>query len=182
MAGNSELARPELLRKAALIRLAIFDVDGVLTDGRLYLSGQGDICKAFHIRDGFGLKLLMEAGLAVAVISGRRDASVERRLAELGISLAYLGVTDKLTALQDLQTQLNLTPAQIAYTGDDWIDLPVMARVGLSIAVSDADPWVLERADWCTVHQGGAGAVREVCELLLEAHGLLADLRRSHVS
>lgn len=182
IAAHSELTRPELLGKAALIRLAIFDVDGVLTDGRLYLSDQGDVCKAFHIRDGFGLKLLMEAGITVAVISGRRDASVERRLAELGVDLAYLGVTDKLAALQDLQTRLNLAPAQIAYTGDDWIDLPVMARVGLAIAVQDADPWVREQADWRTVRRGGSGAVREVCELLLEAHGRLADLRRVYTS
>ena len=182
MPGAAPLPRPELLHRAAQIQLAIFDVDGVLTDGRLYLTDEGTVSKAFHIRDGFGLKLLMRSGISVAVISGRQDASVKQRLAELGIHLAYLGIADKRVALQDLQAKLNLRLEQIAYTGDDWIDLPVMSRVGLPIAVQDADPWVLEHAVWRTTQRGGRGAVREVCELLLEACGQLATLRQPYVS
>ena len=176
-AAAATLSREDLLRKAALVRLAIFDVDGVLTDGCLYLGHDGNEFKAFHIRDGHGLKMLMAAGIEVAVISGRHAASVERRLGDLGIRLAYLGVQDKRVALRDLQARLGLSAEQMAYTGDDLIDLPVMARVGLAVAVRDADPFVGQHAHWRTPSRGGRGAVREVCELLLEAHGQLVALR-----
>lgn len=167
----------DILSKAAQIELVILDVDGVLTDGRLYLGNDGNEYKAFHIRDGHGIKMLLAAGVEIAIISGRHAASVERRMADLGIHYAYLGVEDKLSAFNSLLVRLGLLAEQVAYVGDDLIDLPVMTRVGLAIAVRDADPFVKQHAHWQTPSPGGRGAVREVCELLLEARGQLAVLR-----
>lgn len=167
----------DILSKATQIELVILDVDGVLTDGRLYLGNDGNEYKAFHIRDGHGIKMLLAAGVEIAIISGRHAASVERRMADLGIRYAYLGVEDKLSAFNSLLVRLGLLAEQVAYVGDDLIDLPVMTRVGLAIAVRDADPFVKQHAHWQTPSPGGCGAVREVCELLLEARGQLAVLR-----
>ncbi|TVR63592.1 MAG: 3-deoxy-manno-octulosonate-8-phosphatase KdsC [Candidatus Competibacteraceae bacterium] len=167
----------DILSKATQIELVILDVDGVLTDGRLYLGNDGNEYKAFHIRDGHGIKMLLAAGVEIAIISGRHAASVERRMADLGIRYAYLGVEDKLSAFDSLLVRLGLLAEQVAYVGDDLIDLPVMTRVGLAIAVRDADPFVKQHAHWQTPSPGGRGAVREVCELLLEARGQLAVLR-----
>ena len=167
----------DVFRKAAQIQLVIFDVDGVLTDGRLYLGNDGNEYKAFHIRDGHGIKMLLETGVEVAIISGRQAASVERRMADLGVHHTYLGVQDKLAAFNSLLIRLGLTADQVAYVGDELIDLPVMTRVGLAIAVRNADPFVKQHAHWQTSSRGGRGAAREVCELLLEARGQLAALR-----
>ena len=167
----------DILHRAAQIRLVIFDVDGVLTDGRLYLADDGNEFKAFHSRDGHGMKMLQNQGVAVAIISGRRSLAVERRMADLGINYVYMGVQDKLVAFQDLLQHQGLDPAQVAYVGDDVIDLPVMSRVGLAIAVQDADPFVRRHAHWQTPSAGGRGAAREVCELLLEALGRLEPER-----
>lgn len=171
----------EVLSRAARIQLAIFDVDGVMTDGRLYFGNDGNEVKSFHIRDGQGIKLLLDSGVEVAVISGRRAVSVERRMADLGIRHVWLGIHDKLAVLQDLLTQLCLSADQAAYTGDDLIDLAVMRRVGLAIAVQNADPFVKQHAHWQTPSRGGRGAVREVCELLLEARGQLAAARERYL-
>ena len=171
----------DVLGKAAQIQLVIFDVDGVLTDGRLYLGNDGNEYKAFHIRDGHGIRMLLDAGIEVAVISGRHAASVERRLADLGIRHAYLGVQDKRAAFDSLLARLELTAGQVAYVGDDLIDRPVMNRVGLAIAVRDADPFVRQHAHWQTPSCGGRGAAREVCELLLEARGQLTTLRNRYL-
>jgi 3-deoxy-D-manno-octulosonate 8-phosphate phosphatase (KDO 8-P phosphatase) len=167
----------DILSKATQIELVILDVDGVLTDGRLYLGNDGNEYKAFHIRDGHGIKMLLAAGVEIAIISGRHAASVERRMADLGIRYAYLGVEDKLSAFNSLLVRVGLIAEQVAYVGDDLIDLPVMTRVGLAIAVQDADPFVKQHAHWQTPSPGGRGAVRDVCELLLEARGQLAVLR-----
>lgn len=167
----------DILHRAAQIRLVIFDVDGVLTDGRLYLADDGNEFKAFHSRDGHGLKMLQNQGVAVAIISGRRSLAVEQRMTDLGISYVYMGVQDKLVAFQDLLQCQGLDAAQVAYVGDDVIDLPVMIRVGLAIAVQDADPFVKRHAHWQTPSPGGRGAAREVCELLLEALGRLEPER-----
>jgi 3-deoxy-D-manno-octulosonate 8-phosphate phosphatase (KDO 8-P phosphatase) len=121
--------------------------------------------------------MLLAAGVEIAIISGRHAASVERRMADLGIRYAYLGVEDKLSVFDSLLVRLGLLAEQVAYVGDDLIDLPVMTRVGLAIAVRDADPFVKQHAHWQTPSPGGRGAVREVCELLLEARGQLAVLR-----
>ncbi len=171
----------DLLTKAAQIELVIFDVDGVLTDGRLYLGNDGNEFKAFHIRDGHGIKMLLEGGVEVAIISGRHAASVERRLSDLGIRYAYLGVNDKLVVFHSLLARLGFAAEQVAYVGDDLIDLPVMTQVGLAIAVQDADPFVKQHAHWQTPSAGGRGAVRDVCELLLEARGQLANLRSRYL-
>lgn len=171
----------DVASKAAQIQLVIFDVDGVLTDGRLYLGNDGNEYKAFHIRDGHGIKMLLDAGVEVAIISGRRAASVERRMTDLGIRHAYLGVQDKLAAFDSLLVRLGLTAEQVAFVGDDLIDLPVMARVGLAIAVRDADPFVRQHAHWQTPSRGGRGAARDVCELLLEARGQLAVARSRYL-
>lgn len=171
----------DVLSKAAQIQLVIFDVDGVLTDGRLYLGNDGNEYKAFHIRDGHGIKMLIEAGVEVAIISGRHAASVERRMTDLGIRYAYLGVTDKLAAFNSLLVRIGLTAEQVAFAGDDLIDLPVMTRVGLAIAVQDADPFVKQHAHWQTPSCGGCGAARDVCELLLEARGQLAAMRTRYL-
>lgn len=171
----------DVLIKAAQIQLVIFDVDGVLTDGRLYLGNDGNEFKAFHSRDGHGIKMLIEAGLEVAIISGRRAASVEQRSRDLGIRYVYLGVADKRTAFEDLRNQLGLAAHQIAYVGDDVIDLPVMTQVGLAIAVQDADAFVKQYAHWQTPSRGGRGAAREVCELMLKARGQLHALRSRYL-
>lgn len=171
----------EVLNRAARIQLAIFDVDGVLTDGRLYFANDGNEVKAFHSRDGQGIQMLLDSGIEVAVISGRRAASVERRMADLGIHHVWLGIHNKLAAFQELLAQLNLSADQAAYTGDDLIDLVVMTRAGLAIAVQDADPFVKQHAHWQTPSRGGRGAVREVCELLLDARGQLTAARERYL-
>ena len=171
----------DILSRAARIQVAIFDVDGVMTDGRLYFGNDGNEVKSFHIRDGQGIKLLLNTDIEVAVVSGRRAASVERRMTDLGIRHVRLGIRDKLAVLQELLTQLGLSADQVAYTGDDLIDLAVMRRVGLAIAVQDADPFVKQHAHWHTPSRGGRGAVREVCELLLEARGQLAAARAGYL-
>ena len=153
----------------AAIRLVAFDVDGVFTDGRFYLSDDGVESKAFHTQDGFGVRKLINAGIEVAVISGRRSGAVERRMAELGVSHIVQGCRDKVAALDDLLATLGLTSEQCAFVGDDIPDLPVLQAVGCSIAVANAVPEVREQCDYTTTAAGGAGAVREVCELVLGA-------------
>jgi 3-deoxy-D-manno-octulosonate 8-phosphate phosphatase (KDO 8-P phosphatase) len=162
-----------VLEKAARIRLVILDVDGVLTDGGLFFGDDGSEFKVFYSRDGHGLKMLQAQGVR-AVISGRYSAAVERRMAELDVRHVYLGIQNKVTAFAKLLEDLDLNPEQVAYVGDDIVDLPVMARVGLAVAVADADAFVLRHAHWQTSHRGGRGAVRDVCELLLLAQGRLA--------
>ena len=167
--------------KAARIRLVIFDVDGVLTDGRLYFGQHGDELKAFHSRDGHGMKMLQDAGVAIAILSGRRSAAVERRMADLRIQHVHLGAQDKHRVFEELRSQLGLEPGQIAYVGDDLIDLPVMTRVGLAVAVKDADPFVQSHAHWITPSWGGHGAARDVCELILEAQSRLEEIRGGYL-
>lgn len=166
---NSDTAR----EKAGNIQLAVFDVDGVMTDGRLYLGDSGEELKAFHTRDGLGIKALMQNGIEVAVITARSSRVVERRMAELGIGIVLQGCEDKATALDDLVSERALAPEQLCYTGDDLVDWPAMRRCGFKCAPSDASPWIRERADLVTESGGGNGAVREICEFLLDARDLL---------
>ena len=151
------------------IRLVAFDVDGVFTDGRFYLSNDGVESKAFHTQDGYGIRQLINAGIAVAVISGRRSGAVERRMAELGVNHVIQGCRDKVAALDDLLGTLKLTTEQCAFVGDDMPDLPLLKTVGFSIAVANAVPEVRDQCDYTTTASGGFGAVREVCELVLGA-------------
>jgi 3-deoxy-D-manno-octulosonate 8-phosphate phosphatase (KDO 8-P phosphatase) len=151
------------------IRLAVFDVDGVMTDGRLYLLPDGHEMKVFHSRDGLGLKRLLQAGIEVAIISGRSAAVVEERAAALGIKHVYQGHENKLPVFNEILTSTGIMASEAAYTGDDLPDLAVMAAAGLGIAVADAQPEVRAGADFVTRCGGGQGAVREVCDLLLAA-------------
>lgn len=161
-----------VLDKASSIKLVVFDVDGVLTDGSMIMGEKGDEYKVFHVHDGLGLILLREAGLNVAVISARSSPIVAERMAALGIEYVYQGQSDKQTALSELMNTLNVNKNETAFVGDDLIDLPAMSCAGLAIAVANAQPLVLERADWVTGKSGGRGAVREVCEMILKAKGL----------
>ena len=163
----------DINEKANQIRLVIFDVDGVLTDGSLFLGDDGQEYKAFHSQDGHGIKMLQKHGVRCAIITGRTSRVVEHRMRNLGIELVYQGQHNKLEGFADLLERVGLAPEQVAYVGDDVVDLPVMRKVGLAIAVQDAHPWVLQHAHWQTPRGGGRGAARDVCELLLEAHGVL---------
>ena len=159
----------DIRRRAARIRLLIFDVDGVLTDGRLLMHADGSESKAFHVRDGLGIRRVQRAGITCAIISGRRAEAVAHRARELEIDRVYQGVGDKGRVLDEMLAALGLMPEQVAYVGDDVIDLPVMHRIGLAVAVADAEPEVLAEAHWRTDRCGGQGAAREVCELILAA-------------
>jgi 3-deoxy-D-manno-octulosonate 8-phosphate phosphatase (KDO 8-P phosphatase) len=161
----------EVLARAQRVRLVIFDVDGVLTDGRLHFTDDGAEHKVFDVRDGHGMKMLSETGVVLAVLSGRSSPAVERRMHGLGIARVYQGLFDKLPPFLALLSELGLDAEQAAYVGDDVVDLPVMLRVGLAIAVQDAHPMVVSRAHWRTVQGGGRGAAREVCELIMQAQG-----------
>lgn len=163
--------KESILKKAAAIKLAVFDVDGVLTDGRLILGESGNEYKSFHVRDGHGLVMLLETGCNIAVITARSSNIVAERMASLGIKYVYQGEKDKGARLLQLIDELDLEPNQVAYTGDDVIDLPAMIRVGLPIAVADAHIEVKNNAAWVTNNGGGLGAVREVCELIMQAQG-----------
>jgi 3-deoxy-D-manno-octulosonate 8-phosphate phosphatase (KDO 8-P phosphatase) len=153
----------------AKIELLIVDVDGVLTDGRLYFGARGEALKVFHVRDGHGIKLLMNAGVAVAVLSGRRSRAVAARMRELRVRHVIQGCGDKVAALQRLTRRLGLDPLNCACICDDTPDLPLMSAVGVAGAVADAHPVVLSAAHWIAEAQGGRGAVREMCDALLRA-------------
>jgi len=159
--------------RAAKVRVLVLDVDGVLTNGSLYLGDNGVEYKAFYSRDGHGIKLLIASGVQVAVITGRRSQVVAERMAALGVTHVYQGDDRKGRVFDALLEALALAADQAAYVGDDLVDLPVMTRCGLAIAVADADPRVAHAAHCTTQAAGGRGAVREVCELILDAQGNL---------
>lgn len=151
------------------IQLVVFDVDGVFTDGRFYLSDDGVESKAFATQDGYGVRRLIEAGVVVAVISGRQSVAVDRRMSELGVRHVIQGCSDKVGAFDELISELGFVPAQCAYVGDDMPDLPLLQKVGYSIAVANAVKEVRQYADYTTTAAGGFGAVREVSDLILAA-------------
>ncbi len=155
----------------AAIRLLVLDVDGVLTDGRLYYGPNGETLKVFHVHDGHGIRALHEAGIAVAVISGRSSRAVQRRCRELGIRHVLQGIEDKLAAFESLIRRLGVPPEACACVGDDVVDVPLMRAVGLAYAVPNAHPAARRVAHRTTRLPGGRGAVREVCDSLLRAHG-----------
>lgn len=171
----------DILEKAAKIRLVIFDVDGVLTDGKLFFDEAGNEYKSFHARDGHGIKMLRGSGVEVAVISGRKSSTVGRRLASLGISNVFQGQEDKLPAFSKLCADLDIAPHQVAHVGDDLLDLPLMMRVGLAVAVNDANPGIIPYAHWRTSATGGCGAAREVCELIMKAQDSLKAAIESYL-
>jgi 3-deoxy-D-manno-octulosonate 8-phosphate phosphatase (KDO 8-P phosphatase) len=163
----------DILEKASRIRLLVFDVDGVLTDGSLFIGDAGEEYKAFHSRDGHGIKMLQAHGVEIAIITGRVSNVVEHRMESLGVTHVYQGKREKLPAFQELIAKLDIPEEQVAYVGDDVVDLPVMRRVGLAIAVQDAHPLVLKHSHWQTPTPGGRGAARDVCEMIMEAKGVL---------
>ena len=173
---------PELLLKAQGIKVVFFDVDGVLTDGGLYLSEQGETLKRFNTLDGHGLKLLQKAGITPAVITGRDSPALRARLAALGITHAHYGTEDKQPAAEITLKALGLSWQQTAAMGDDWPDLPVMQRAAFGCAPANAHAEVKAIANHITTLQGGQGAARELCDVLLMASGHYAGLLESYTT
>lgn len=167
----------QIIKKAEKIQLLICDVDGVMSDGLIYMGNNGEELKAFNVRDGYGIRCLLTSGIEVAIITGRQSKLLEDRAKTLGITYLYQGQHNKLLAYQQLLDTLNLKPEQTAYIGDDLIDLPVMEKVGLSVAVADAHPLLTPRANYVTRIAGGRGAVRELCDLILLAQGRLEEAK-----
>lgn len=159
--------------RAQKIKLLICDVDGVFSDGRIYLGNQGEELKAFHTKDGFGIKAILALGIEVAIITGRQSNIVENRMKGLGISHIFQGQDDKYSVYQSLLGTFNLSADQVAYIGDDVVDLPVIKHCGLGVAVNDAHPLVILGADLITKTSGGFGAVREICDLFLQCNNQL---------
>lgn len=157
--------------RAAKVKLFIFDVDGVLTDGSLHYGPEGEMMKTFNVQDGLGIKLLQEAGIKTAIISARRSAVVVARARDLGIEFVHQGGHDKLTPFKDLLAKTGLNEEEVAFIGDDVVDLPILSRVGFAVAVPNARVDVLSRAHHVTAAHGGRGAVREISEFVLRATG-----------
>ena len=165
------------------IKLIIMDIDGVLTDGSLFFDNNGEEYKAFSARDGLGMKMLYEGDLQAALITGRKSSLVEHRANNMNIpmDLVYQGYHNKRPAFEDILKNTGLLPENIAYIGDDLIDLPIIQRVGLGVAVADAHSFVRKHADYVTIKEGGKGAAREVIELILDAQGKLQIMLESHL-
>lgn len=159
----------DVLTIAKEIKLLICDVDGVFSDGLIYMGNQGEELKTFHTRDGYGVKSLMNAGIEIAIITGRQSQIVENRMRALGVNLIYQGQDDKIKAYHDICSKVNVSPEFTGYIGDDLIDWPVMEQVALKVCVADGHPLLAKRANYVTSIKGGHGAVREVCDLILEA-------------
>ena len=157
------------LPRAKGLKLFLLDVDGILTDGTITYTHEGNEIKSFHTRDGLGIRLLMESGLEIGLITARESEAVNRRVQDLGIKYVFQKAKNKLEIFENLLKELNLTPSEVGYMGDDWLDLPLLVRVGFAATVDDAVPEVLQVAHYVTKRQGGRGAVREVCDLILEA-------------
>ena len=171
MPANSRPAPPTgLLARAARIRLACFDVDGTLTDGRLYIASDGTETKAFHVHDGLGLSLLLRAGIAVVFVTARSSPAAEIRARDLGVE-AHTGIKDKLACVEGLRTRMGLAADEVAFMGDDLTDLAVLSAAGLAAAPADAQAAILGHVHWQSAHRGGEGAAREFCDLLLAARG-----------
>jgi len=171
----------DIKQKAKQLKLLILDVDGVLTDGKLFFDHNGGEYKSFHARDGHGIKLLRQTGVEVAVISGRKSQSVALRMQALGVDYVYQGHENKIAAFNEIIQSMGIKPDEAAHMGDDLLDLPIMVRVGLSIAVNDANDSVKEYADWCTKTPGGLGAVREVCDFIMQAQGSFDGVLKSYM-
>jgi 3-deoxy-D-manno-octulosonate 8-phosphate phosphatase (KDO 8-P phosphatase) len=172
----------EILQRAAKIKLTVLDVDGVLTDGTLFFGDDGREYKAFSTKDGHGMRMLQHHGVELAIVTGRDSKVVARRMAELGIEHVLQGYQEKLPAFEQLLGQLRMGAMETAYVGDDVVDIPILRRVGLAIAVQDAHPLVKRYAHWTTESRGGRGAVREVCELILRAQGRLEQAMQHYLT
>jgi 3-deoxy-D-manno-octulosonate 8-phosphate phosphatase (KDO 8-P phosphatase) len=171
-----------ITERAKDIQLLIMDVDGVLTDGRIFITASGEELKAFNTLDGHGLKMLQSTGVKLAIITGRAASCVEHRARGLGIDYYYAGIQNKLDAFQQLLSETGLSEHECAYMGDDVVDLPVMRRVAMSISVPDAPSVVRQHAHYVTGNAGGQGAVREAAELIMQAQGTLEQLIAGYLS
>lgn len=171
MNSPMQISKDEIISKASKTKLLLLDVDGVLSDGKIYFSSTGTEIKAFNTLDGHGIKMLRRSSVEVGIITGRSSALVERRARDLGIHLLKQGREDKFDALKELQETFPCELEHIAYVGDDYPDLTVMTRIGLSISVANAHPEVAKRSHWQTSKKGGDGAVREVCDMIMLAQG-----------
>ena len=160
-----------LRERASRIKLLAMDVDGVLTDGKIYFDSAGNEFKAFNTRDGLGMTALQRCGIKLAIITGRESPMVTQRAAQLKVDYVYQGRVDKLSAYMELLQESGLEEQQVCFAGDDWNDLPVLQRAGLSVTVPAADQEVKSRVHWVTSREGGDGAVREICDLILNAPG-----------
>ncbi len=164
---------PDILKKAGSVRLLVLDVDGVLTDGSIVYTQEGVQVQGFHVRDGLGIKLLAINNIETAIISARKSKAVEKRCFELGIRHVFQAAGDKLSCLSALLIELGIDHENVCAMGDDWVDLPLLKRCGFSVTVRDGASFMADHVDYVTKAQGGRGAVREVCELILYAKGLL---------
>lgn len=171
----------QIYAKFKAIKLLVCDIDGVFSDGRIYLSENSEEFKAFHTRDGFGIKAIVNAGIEVAVVTGRQSAIVQRRMESLNVRYIFQGREDKSVALQELLTKSGHQPSSVAAVGDDVPDIGLYTHATLAIAVADAHPLVKQHANWTTQNRGGFGAIREICDLLLSVNGKLNDFSGASV-
>lgn len=176
-----ETVSNDILERAGKIRLLILDVDGVLSDGKLYFSNRGDEIKAFNSLDGHGIKMLQQCGVEVAIITGRTSEIVKDRANHLGVEHVLQGRTDKLDALNEMMSGKTLRHDEIAHMGDDYPDLPVMRRVGLALTPSNAHDMVKKHSHWQSQYHGGEGAVREACDLIMYARGSFEDVLAAYL-
>jgi 3-deoxy-D-manno-octulosonate 8-phosphate phosphatase (KDO 8-P phosphatase) len=180
--GAQGLSLEAIYHRARSIKLAIFDVDGVLTDGSLHLSDSGEESKAFHVLDGHGMNMLRATGVELAMISGRTSRCVARRAESLQVAHLFQGVEDKLAVYVDLLAALGLERTQSCYMGDDVMDLPILVRCGLAVSVPDAPEPVRRHAHYVTHKRGGRGAARECCELIMDAQGTLSAQLQAYLT
>ncbi|MBA3016519.1 MAG: HAD hydrolase family protein [Proteobacteria bacterium] len=176
------LSRQACLNRAKDIKLLLLDVDGVLTDGSITYTNSGDEIKTFHCRDGFGMNMLQKIGVEIGLITARRSEALERRARDLKLTHVFQGTRRKMEVFNTLLNQLQFTPQQVAFMGDDWLDLPVLTQVGLAATVADGAPELLPVVDFVSTHPGGHGAVRDLCDLIIEAQGRRQDLLNEYMT
>ena len=169
------------LPKVKPVKLLLLDVDGVLTDGSITYTDEGSEIKTFHVRDGFGMRQLQKAGVKIGIITARSSKALLRRAQDLSITHIHQGIRNKVEAYEEIRNSLKLEPSEVAFMGDDWIDLPLLKKAGFSAAVADAMPEVKKAVDYVTRMPGGRGAVREVCDLIVEAKGMYDTFLRSYI-
>ena len=180
--NSPPLSNDELLKKAQKIELLLLDVDGVLTNGSITYTHQGDEIKTFHCRDGFGINILRKTGVEVGLITARKSESLLRRAKDLSLTHVYQGVRNKVECFSQVLEKLNLKPDQTAFMGDDWLDLPLLTKVGLAAAVADCAPELKGIVHFVSSHKGGTGAVRDLCDLIIKAKGKRETLLREYLN
>jgi len=171
----------EIIDRASKIKLLVCDVDGVFSDGRIYLGNDGEELKAFHTKDGFGVKALIASGVHVAIITGRNSRIVYDRMSALNVTHIVQGKEDKLPAMKEIMAELSITEQQVAYIGDDMADMPCIEVAGLGVAVHDAHPFVIDNANYQTFTLGGFGAVRELCDLIMFSQNTLQHAKGASI-